>query len=228
MAERNAQTLSDLSQADSTARISSQYTKFVKILRIGLPLIAVGLLAIMFAWPSLDQKIIVLSEEEAKAEIGDTMGTNELLNPVYETTDAQSNPVKVTASRAIHSQNNKDIIRLENPIADFKTSSGEALNIESDQGIYDESNEKLFLQDNVQIIHERDYILSAEELRVNIKTQEAFSDKDVTIDGPAANIQAKGLTGSVDDGILVFPGPATLTLKAKQEENNISEGEPPL
>jgi len=56
-------------------------------------------------------------------------------------------------------------------------------------------------------------------LRVNIKTQEAFSDRDVTIEGPEAHIDAKGLSGNVEAGILVFPGPAKLTLKPKDKND---------
>jgi len=83
---------------------------------------------------------------------------------------------------AIQSQNNQDIIRLEIPEADFKTQNGESVSVQALQGTYDQKGEKLFLQDDVKITHESSYVLDAQELRINIKTQEAFSNKKVKID----------------------------------------------
>jgi len=108
------QKFNSLQRDDASAVVSTKHTSFVKIMRVGLPLIAVGLMAVIIIWPQFDKRIVPLTEEQAATEIGENIGKNELLNPVYETTDAQQNPVKVTADKAIISQNNQSLIRLEN------------------------------------------------------------------------------------------------------------------
>lgn len=222
MAQHSDQKLSSLQRDDQNVVVSKNHTLIVKLMRVGLPLIAVGLMAVIIIWPQFDKRIVPLTQEQIATEIGDNIGKNELLNPVYNTTDANQNPVKVTADKAIVSQNNQSLIRLEKPNANFKTNGGEALQVESLQGTYDEKAEKLYLQDDVKITHEKNYTLNAQELRVNIKTQEAFSDKDVTINGPEATINAKGLSGNVEEGLLIFPGPAKLTL-TPQSKNGVDE-----
>jgi lipopolysaccharide export system protein LptC len=50
-----------------------------------------------------------------------------------------------------------------------------------------------------------------------MKTREAWSDKAVHIRGAEGKIDALGLEGNVDDGILIFKGPVTLKLNQPDE-----------
>lgn len=216
--------LDALNVQDRNINISGGYTRFVKYMRYILPLLAVALIVVVVTWPEMDDKIVVVQKEDIIPSSQTTIGENELLNPRFETTDAQNQPVNVTATRALQNQENPNLVKLEKPTANLKTKEGASVNIEAIGGTYEQETEKLFLQNDVKIKHESGYELTGEELRVDMKTQEAFSDKDVTIDGPDATIQAKGLEGNMGDGVLIFKGPATLTIKNKpnteEEKNN--------
>lgn len=228
----NADLQNDDVLADNTSRLSSLdinakettigkgYSRFVKSMRYLLPLIALALTVIVATWPEMDDKIVVIAKEELITTSQSDIGENELLNPRFETTDAQNQPVNITAVRALQNQENPNLVRLETPEADLQMSNGDRLNINANEGTYEQESEKLFLQNNVKILHESGYELQAEELRVDMKTQEAFSDKDVRIDGPDAVIEATGLDGNMDEGVLIFKGPATLTLHNNAEQND--------
>ena len=215
--------LDDLNNGAMNAPIGKGYSRFVKLMRFGLPFIALALMVVVITWPEMDDKIVVVQKEELIPESVNDIGENELLNPRFETTDNQNQPVNITAARALQNQENPNLVRLEIPNADLQMSNGARLNINAVEGTYEQESEKLFLQNNVRILHESGYELQAQELRVDMKTQQAFSDKDVRIDGPDAVIEATGLDGNMDEGVLVFKGPAKLTLHNKNTSQNESD-----
>jgi len=190
-------------------------------MRWGLPIFALIMMVVVLAWPELDEQIEAIPEEDILNVQEVNMGGNELLNPRYETTDAQNNPINVRAEKAIQSQNNKDIVRLEIPKANFKTKDGDGIFIEALQGTYDQKNEKLFLQDDVKITHEKNYVLNAKELRINIKSQEAFSKQNVKITSQDTELNAMGLQGNMQEGTLFFEGPATLKINPQKQDKKI-------
>lgn len=193
--------------------IGKGYSWFVKAMRWGLPVIAIALAFIVMAWPKMETKLVIVPKEDIVQQPSNEIGENELIRPHFETVDSNQRPINVTATRALQNQENPNLLKLENPKANLQMHDGKKVQIDALNGTYEQETEKLFLQNNVKIKHESGYELSAEELRVDMKTREAFSDKNVKIDGPSATIEAIGLKGNMDDGILVFKGPAKLTLK---------------
>ncbi len=217
----NHNRLEELNVAERNTFVSRGYTRFVKSMRFILPLIALILSVVVMTWPEMEDKIVIIPKDQLISASETKIGENELINPHFETTDAQQQPVNVTADRAVQNQENPNLVKLDNPKADLKMKNGSAVNIKAAQGTYEQEVEKLFLQENVKIHHESGYELQAEELRIDLKTREAFSDKAVQIIGPEATIYAAGLEGNVEDGILIFKGPAKLTLTPNNESDLI-------
>ncbi len=206
--------LDNLAVDTRETQVGVGYSWFVKLLRFGLPLAALGLVFIIIAWPKMEEDLIILPKEEIVQQPDNEIGENELLSPKFETVDSNNQPVNVTAERAIYSREQPDVVVLEKPNADIKTNNGEQVLIDASKGTYDQKTKKLFLQDAIKVEHESGYVLSAEELRIDMDRKEAFSDKAVEIDGPNAKVKAIGLDARMQDGVLIFKGPATLTIKA--------------
>lgn len=198
--------------------IGKGYSRFIKAMRYILPLIALGLMVIIATWSEMDNKIVAIPKEDLIPLSETVIGQTELTNPRFESVDEFNQPILVIAQKALQSQTNPDLVYLTNPIADFKTDNGNAMHIEADEGTLEQEQEKLFLSNNVQISHDEGYTLFAEELRVNMKTKQAFSDKDVKITSGKAVINAKGLDGNMETGILIFKGPATLILNGVPQD----------
>ncbi|NCO03888.1 MAG: LPS export ABC transporter periplasmic protein LptC [Alphaproteobacteria bacterium] len=216
--------LSEIDFHAPKAKINRRYTSFVKAMRLLLPLSALALTIIVITWPETDNKIIAIDE---RSLIPNTdLAKNELLNPKFESIDKDLNPYTVTATRALQNQENANLLKLENPNGNMILKDGQALYVDAINGTYEQEEEKLFLEKDVTLKHQSGYVLTTQELRIDLKNGQAFSDKDVEITGIDGHIKAKGLDGDTNTEVLIFKGPATLTLtpsappKKNEEDNN--------
>lgn len=195
--------------------VNRAYTSFVRWMRILLPLSALALIAIVFAWPDMEKKIEPVRKEEILPKA--IKAQNELIKPRFESTDRKKQPFTVTAVTARQNEENPELVYLEKPVADMLLNNGARVSGKADKGIYEQQTEKLFLEGHVRLLHDSGYELEAEEMRIDMKTREAFSDKAVYVHGPAGTVKAVGLKALSQEELLVFNGPATLTLKAGQD-----------
>lgn len=213
--------LSEIDFHAPKAKINRRYTHFIKAMRVILPLSALALTVVVVTWSETDNKIIAVDE---RSLIPDTdLAKNELLNPKFESVDQDLNPFTVTASRALQNQENANLLKLENPNGNMTLKDGQSLLINALNGTYEQEEEKLFLEQDVQLKHQSGYTLTTQELRVDLKNGQAFSDKDVEITGVDGHIKAKGLKGDTNTEILIFKGPATLTLTPNAPSKNNEE-----
>lgn len=204
--------LNALSSANRDRKVSHGYTKFIRALRIILPLIAVGMTVVVLTWEEAGQRVEPLKKEEIAPQAANIQ--NELLKPVFNSIDEQGRPFSVTADTATQDRVNPDILNLENPTAEFTMSETVKINANAARGIYQQKAEKLNLDGAVHLIHSDGYTLTSEELRVDLITQKAFSGLDVHVEGPAGTIDATGLEGDAQSGVLIFTGPAKVILNS--------------
>ncbi|MAZ76245.1 MAG: LPS export ABC transporter periplasmic protein LptC [Micavibrio sp.] len=209
----NEERLTELDFKTPKAEIDKNYSRFIRSMRLLLPLLALGLTVIVITWPQMDSKIVTIQKDELLPNTD--LAENELINPRFQSTDTDLNPYTVTAKRAIQNQQNPDLVKLDTPKGNMTMKDGTILNVKASSGSYEQTEEKLFLENNVMLNHQSGYILNTQELRVDLKKGQAFSDKDVTITGTDGTIQATGLKGDLDNEVLIFKGPATLTLNPK-------------
>ena len=215
MVEPNSR-LDQISQSLTPRKIGRGYTAFVKFLRVVLPLAALGMVAVLLAWPEGQNAVEPIRREELLPNT-DT-ATNELLNPRYESADQNLNPFVVTAARATQNQTQPGLIYLNAPVADIALKNGGQLDVIAGEGIFEQDAEKLSLSEGVELIYDKTYTLTGEEMRVNLRTREAFSGKDVVLTGPSEKIEARGMEAYSEQGRVIFKGPGKLTLYPEQDE----------
>ncbi len=213
MANTRQNSLSDLDNKGRARSVGLGYSKFIKAMRYILPLLALALITVVATWSEIDDKIVAIPKEDLIPTSQTIIGQTELTNPRFETVDEFNQPVLVIADQALQNQTNPDLVNLTNPAANFQTENGSAMYIQAQAGTLEQKEGKLFLEQNVQIKHDNGYVLQAQELRLNMKTKQAFSDKNIKITSEKAVITAEGLDGNMEAGILIFKGPATLTIK---------------
>ena len=92
------------------------YSKFVRFMRLTLPLCALAILVILYLRSGLEEQVIKPVEEAATASTSQlqerSISRNELLNPKFESVGKQSQPYEITAKRAVQGAVNKDLIML--------------------------------------------------------------------------------------------------------------------
>lgn len=190
---------------------SESYSALIRRMRIILPLVAMAIIAALMAWPSMDNKISVLKEEQAASL--QTIRKNELTNPKFESIDEKSQPYSLTAKRAVQDEQDEQILHLEQPEGELALNSGEKVGLKADKGLYLQAASQLKLNDDVRLLHSEGYEMGMTHLDLDLKAGTAQTDSDISGKGPAGSLEAKGLNADNANGLLVFHGPARLILK---------------
>ena len=79
---------------------SRRYTRFVRSMRLLLPLVALGIVWLVISWPNLKNR---LEPVKAQLALPENVGQNELLRPRYQSMDNKEQSYNITAHRAIQS-----------------------------------------------------------------------------------------------------------------------------
>lgn len=210
MKERSAKTFSQLGTTETHASLPGKgYTRFVRIMRLALPLVAIGIIGLLLSWPRVEK---TLAPIPAQAVVPKTVGKNELVNPRFQSTDENSQPFSITAKRAVQSARDPSVVLLEDPTADITLKNGTWLAAEAQRGAYRQNADRLLLQGKVKLFHDQGYEMQTEKLLVNLKSREAWSDEPVYGQGPAGTLQASGMQAMADADQLIFTGPVKLVL----------------
>jgi len=211
--------LSELNFKTPPKKIGKFYTRFIKSMRLFLPLAALGLVVVVMAWPQMDNKIATI-EASNETLIPDTaLVENELIKPRFESLDSNENPYVVTASKATQNQQKPDLVMLDDLKANVILKDGATLDVEALSGSYEQKEEKLFLETDVVLTHGQGYELKTNDLRIDLKQGAALSDRDVQITGAQFRINAAGMNGQLNDEVLIFNGPATVILNQNGSDN---------
>lgn len=197
-------------QGRGTRKVGRGYSRFIKALRIILPLIAVGMTVVVLTWEEAGRRVDPVKKEEIAPQSANVQ--NELVKPVFNSVDAKNQPFMVTADSATQDRSNSDLLNLTNPKAELDMQGGSKIKADAISGLYQQKDQKLNLEGAVHLMHSNGYTLTTEELRVDMVTQKAFSGRDVMVDGPAGTIESTGLEGDAATGSLVFTGPAKVVL----------------
>lgn len=202
--------LAQFSRKDKQSSDHKAYTVFIRRMRLILPLVAIAVIAALFTWPVQEKDIAILKEEQKEAL--KTVRKNELESPKFESVDDKNQPYTITADKAIQKGEEKDILLLTKPVGTIKMNDGKNVSLQADDGTYWQSDEKLFLQQNVRLSNDDGYEMLTAELRIDLSANTANTDTDVEAFGPAGTLKAKGLKGNNQNGTLIFTGPAKLVL----------------
>lgn len=189
---------------------SRGYSRFVRAMRFVLPLAAIGLTVVIILWDEMAQQMRKVDHERLLPELEQARG--EMLSPQFDSTDSEGRPYTITAARATQDQNNPKITLLETPQAFIQLGPSENMKGTARSGVYEQEIGKLFLNKAVRLDHSSGYSLQSDELRVDLKTGQAFSDQPVHVEGNMGTIDALGMEADNPKGLLVFKGPATLIL----------------
>lgn len=205
----------------------SGYTRFVRITRIVLPLIAMGIIITLFSVKDVDSNRIapVQNESGSDQNLKEKITRNELLNPEFVSSDKKKQPYKITAIRAIQGEKNKDLIMLEKPIGTMVLNNGNTVKMTSKTGAYRQDTERFFLEGDVFLQHQEGYTLQSSEAHIDLNKNYAWSEKDVMGKGPDIIIEAKGMQADGETGNIVFSGPAKLTLEKGMKSLKAESGE---
>ena len=200
----------------SVVKSVTQYSKFVRIMKIALPAAAALLLLIVILLP-------VIREQENRFRIGtksdkETTGaTLSMTNARFYGTDDKGEPYSLTA-QGVRQVTGSKIVELNLPKAEITLTNGNWLSATADKGVYDRDNDVLDLSGNVSVYQYQNNELHTSQARVLLKEGTAHGDAPVTGTGPFGTIEAGGFDYNSDDKKIRFTHGSKLVINNKTKQ----------
>lgn len=192
-----------------------RHTTLVRWMRLLLPVVALGFIAIVMSFSGQNSKIAAVPRETV---LPSSVSRNELINPKFQSEDAKNNPYTITADKAVQNTEKMDDIQLEKPVADMALGNKGWVAIKAISGIYNQISGNLDLNGKVEVHHDSGYELGSEKMMIDVKSNTITSTTPVTGHGPSADISAAGLTADGTTKKIIFTGPAKLILRSAPTE----------
>lgn len=185
-------------------RIDRAHSRFVSLMKVVLPVTAFGLLALLLAWPMI--------QEAGRALPGDDKGQLEMVNARYFSVDDSNQPFSVTSESAVQSADEPGMVDLIKPETEMTQVDGKWVFLRSERGRYNQDTGLLLLLDSVKVFQDDGYEFTTDEAYVQARQGDAWGDHPVVGQGPFGEIHGQGFR-IVDHGrTVVFTGASTMTL----------------
>lgn len=192
------------------ASIGAAHTWFVRITKFILPLAALVIVAIVAARLAHDPQQLQIAAIPAEEKT--RPGEIDLVEARYEGVDDQNRPYTVTASRARRIMGEEQAVALENPRGELALEDGGWIRVAAAEGLYNNTAAKLNLSGGVVITHNTGYEMKLRQVDIDTKTRASASREPVEAQGPRGHIWGQNLDVSEGGMLIVFGGPARLTL----------------
>jgi lipopolysaccharide export system protein LptC len=175
---------------------------FVRFMKFILPLIALGTVVTVFAWPQLSKrgKIIV----PTFTDIETANAALVMNNPKYRGTDANGQPYVVTADRAVQDPQDDKQVTLDRVQADVTMTGGEWWSLTADTGLYNGNAHMLDLYGNINVYGDRGNEMHGNSAEINLQTKVISSDDRVWGHAAFGSIRANGLRVYDRGRVIVF------------------------
>lgn len=190
------------------------YSRFVKWMKVLLPFFALGLIALVVAWPRLKTDDTFRIGFASVNLVGNA--TPGMDNARYVGTDENRQPYSVTADVARIISEDNGQVDLELPKADLTLEDGTWLVLTANTGQYRRATASLNLAGGVNLFHDTGYEISTERLLVDLNAGSAEGHDPLNGHGPFGELKAQGIK-LIDKGqVIYFIGPAQVILHAAE------------
>lgn len=187
------------------------YSRFVAIAKLVLPLVAVALLALVWAWPNLRGGDLRFRLGFSDFVTRETAGPS-MINPRYVGTDKSQQPYSITSNVARNSPADRMKIDLEVPKGDIVLNDGTWLMLSADTGVYARTAKTLDLTGGVTLFHDSGYEIRTDSAYVDLDQGTAAGDQPVHGQGPFGDLRAEGFILLDKGKVIHFTGKSKLTI----------------
>lgn len=167
------------------------YTRFVNLMKMVLPLVALALISLVLVWPHLKPATNKFKIGIAALKTQFTKDSN-MTNPRYVGTDKNHRPFSVTADIAKNLSKISGSVEMEMPKADITLKDGSWLVLTAEEGVFNRDAKKLELQGSVNMFHDSGYEFRTAKLHVDLETGTATSKVPVQGQGPFGTLKSEG------------------------------------
>lgn len=192
-------------------RIAGGYSRFVGMMKMLLPVMALTLAAVVFAWPSEFEEAerLQIAFVEAKGREADRLT---MLNPRYLGTDAAQRPFVVTAKVAEQDPKEQRRVTLTDVQADMIDGDGSWFSVRARGGIFHQGDNSLYLVGPIDMFSAAGYEFHTGSAHVDLNAGTAETVDKVAGHGPFGRVTADRLLVSERGRVLLFAGHVQLVI----------------
>ncbi len=183
------------------------YSRFVGLMKIVLPLLALMLIVLVAAWPKLQISTPPEEMDELRVNRG------QMMEPRFAGTDRNGQAYNVIAYSAAQREDNPNLVDMTRPQAELMERRGAWLSLVADQGTYDQGTDAMHLQGSVNVFRDDGTEFVTEEAFVDLNAGRAWGDRSVRGHGPFGRLDAQGFRISQNGNVIVFTGESSLWLR---------------
>ena len=200
--------------ADAAAR-----AKFMRRMRIALPILALVLIATFFL--NTRQSGVDDAFLDDFADIDASPQNLKTAKPQFSGIDARGNPYEVTAETALQQANGGKVVDLEAPRAVTSTGDGQSV-VAAKSGVFDADAKRLDLKDGVIFEHKvgaTNYVLKTPTATYTINDRRVVSEAGVDGEGSdGERLKADRMSADERDGKLIFEGNVSMRVFPRRNE----------
>lgn len=188
-----------------------RYSRFVRVMKLLLPSVAVLVLGLILAWPQVASQVDRLNARLTALDLG-AANPRTLVNPRYHGVDEEDQPYTLVAASAVEQGDNPDLVDLERPQGDILLNEGRWLALRAQAGLYSKTEETLNLNGDVMLYRDDGVEVYTPSALVDLRANTAHGTDPVRGQGPGAFIDSTGFRLLDGGQVIVFTGRAHLVL----------------
>jgi len=187
----------------------SGYSRFVRLAKYLLPLIAGIFIMLVVVWPELKStpEKFAIGLSDVKIE---TAGGQRVVNARFTGVDSENRPFSITAESVVQAGSEDNGVKLVKPKADVTLAGDSWVAIAAPKGIFRRDEEILDLSGGVDLFHDEGYEFQTAEARLNFSTSAANGDSPIRGQGPFGTIEAEGFRIAGTGDSIFFTGKSRL------------------
>lgn len=196
-------------RTENVYRSARQHSRVVKLLKVGLPLTGILIIAGFAGF-------VMLSGQSGPSVdisgIGVKDGKLVMANPKLDGETKAKLPYNMTAARAIQDLSNTNIISLEEIDAKFALNDEVTAVIDAATGVFDNANNTLDINSPMNVKTSSGMVAKFESAQVDLKAGNLKTNDPVDIDMNGSHIVADSLTVTDQGKVMVFENRVRVTI----------------
>ncbi len=185
-------------------RRAESHSKHVALLRKGLPVLALVVLAGYFISSGLSVTVGDVTASISGIEVNN--GALRMTNPKFQGTDKKNGAYVVSAEYADQDLKNPKVIRLHAIKADLSTPSGSWSRMEAARGVFNSEADRLVMQEKITVATSSGITGELTHASLNTTTQTLRAHQRVHFELPNGTVKANALTFNSAEHVLTFRG----------------------
>lgn len=185
------------------------YSRFVRIMKVMLPLVAFSLIVMVLVYSSVGRDGAGGKVTITATEMSELTNDRQLVNPKLSGTDGRGQPFTVTAKSATQAPGKTQKMYFDKVVADVTMQDKSWVQVDATKGLLDAEAKTLDLTETINIFSDKGYECHTKTARYDFGLGLLKGDNPIDCQGPLGLITGQKFEGLRDPGIMRFTGGVT-------------------